>query len=30
MLVSTTDALDDPCNKCPDCKSEDIEDIYEE
>lgn len=27
MLVSLTDALDDPCDKCPDCGSSDIEDF---
>ena len=29
MLVSETDAIEDPCNKCPDCGSTDIEDIDE-
>lgn len=29
-LVSTTDAMDDPCNKCPNCGSDDIEDIDDE
>lgn len=27
MLVSTTDAMDDPCDKCPSCGSDDIEDF---
>ena len=27
MLVSETDAIEDPSNKCPDCGSEDIEDF---
>ena len=26
-LVSETDDMDDPCNKCPICGSDDIEDV---
>lgn len=27
MLVSSSDRLDDPCDKCPECGSNDIEDF---
>lgn len=27
MLVSDTERLDDPCIKCPECGSDDIEDF---
>ena len=30
MLVSETEDYDDPCNKCPDCGSDDIEDIEQD
>jgi len=27
MLVSLTESMEDECNKCPDCESDDIEDF---